>query len=259
MNYYDILGVSKTASTEEIKKAYRLKARETHPDVNKEQGTEDKFKEVNEAYTVLSDVDKRMQYDNPSPFSGVGSSGGFNIGDFLNSNFGFGGPRRRDINAPSKGATLRISKELSIFEALLGIDLSEVVNFEAMCNVCAGQGGTDFSNKCSTCGGAGQIVMSQGRMRIQQSCPKCGGRGALAVDTCVECLGTGSKQYTSDFSYSISPGFFGGRIGVEGKGAPGINGGPSGDVIVEVTVKPSLIDVNNITEDELKTLKKYLD
>ena len=259
MNYYDILGVGKEASSDEIKKAYRLKARETHPDVNKASDAEDRFKEASEAYSVLSDPAKRKQYDNPSSFQGGGFPGGFNMGDFINSNFGFGGPQRRDPNVPQQGATVRISKELSIYEALFGAEVEGTANFEAMCGNCAGQGGTNFSNKCEACGGSGQVVMVQGMLRMQQTCGACRGRGFLTMDICQDCSGSGNKRYLSKFSYTTPPGFFGGRLGIEGKGAPGTKGGPNGDVIVEVTVKPVSIDVNNITEEELKILKKHLD
>ena len=138
------------------------------------------------------------------------------------------------------------------------MNLEGSANFEAMCSKCSGQGGINFSNICKTCTGSGQVVMSQGNMHIQQVCQRCGGRGATASDICEGCSGSGGKRYTSEFSYSIPSGFFGGRIGVEGKGAPGLNGGPNGDVIVEVSVRPSSVDINNITKEELEILKKHL-
>ena len=195
MNYYDILGVSPKASSDEIKKAYRLKAKETHPDVNKNPEAEAEFKKISEAYTTLKDPDKRMQYDNPSSFPGMGAPGGFDIGDFLNANFGFGGGiPKRNVNAPSKGATLRVVKELSIYEALFGAEVEGESNFKSMCNVCSGQGGTNFSNTCKTCGGKGQVIISQGMMHIQQPCGNCKGRGKVPVNGCEECSGSGNKQ-----------------------------------------------------------------
>lgn len=260
MNYYDILGVSKDASFDAIKKAYRKKARETHPDVNKDPDAEERFKEISEAYSVLSDPDRRMKYDNPAP----GGLGGFgiNIEDFINSNFGPFGPmgRSRQRNdGPRKGASIQVNKKISLYEAMFGLTgIVGSASFEASCNACDGLGGNDFTKKCNTCGGAGRVAMSRGMMQIQQTCGACGGRGAFPKNVCVACSGKRVRAYKSEFSYDIPKGFYGGQLLVEGAGAPGIKGGPKGDAIIDVSLKLPDINKENVSEEELKTLKKYL-
>lgn len=260
MDYYKILGVSKDASQDEIKKAYRIRAKETHPDVNDSSEAEEEFKKVSEAYSVLGNPDKRVEYDNPSQnFGGFG----INIDDFLNSNFGpFGGAgfRRKKDNGPIKGASLRVKKEISVYESIFGVEVVDgVASFRAMCSKCFGEGGTDFSDVCKACGGSGVVVLNKGMMLIKQTCRECSGAGKRPKNICNECSGSGVREYSSNFSYTIPNNFLGGKILVEGAGAPGIRGGPPGDIIVEVGVKPPKINIEGISERDKEILKKHLD
>jgi len=260
MDYYGILGVEQTASASEIKKAYRQKARETHPDVNKEEGAEDLFKKVSEAYSVLSDPEKRAQYDNPTPhMPGFPGGGGINIDDFIRAatqGRGFG--RQQEPTSPQPGMSIRVQKELSLYEAMFGTKASGEARFVAKCGGCGGLGGKDFSEKCAACGGSGHIITQTGMMTVTQTCKRCMGVGKVPKENCDECSGSGMKEYTSEFSYDIPSGFAGGAIGVAGKGAPGLFGGPPGDVRVEVRVRFPDVSKDELTEEELAVFKKHL-
>jgi len=260
MNYYDILGVSKDASTEDIKKAYRKKARETHPDVNKDDpSAEEKFKQVSEAYTVLSDVAKRAEYDNPSV-------PGFNgdLEDFLNAHFRsgpFGRNRRTATRAPNQsepGASVRATATISLYDSVVGCSLHDKIEFVASCDDCNGLGGEDFTKLCQNCGGTGYHESRQGVLTMRQVCTRCSGTGVLPAKPCASCDGSTKKSYTQEYTVDIPVGFRGGRTILEGKGAPGMFGGPPGDLHLEIAVKFPDVDVSNLTDEEKLILKKYL-
>jgi len=260
MDYYDILGVSKGATKEEIKKAYRQKARETHPDVNNgDLAAEEKFKQVSEAYSVLGDDTKRAEYDNPE----VANFG--NIEDFINAHFAggpFGAPRRRTAsrapNTPEPGPSVRARQDISLYDSMFGVTLTGVAGFVAKCDECNGLGGSDFTSVCSTCGGRGFQETNSGRMVIRNACGECSGAGVLPKNKCPGCSGHGKKHYDSEYTLGVPAGFRGGSLLVEGAGAPGVFGGPSGDLMVEVAIRFPEVDTSQLSNEEISVLKKFL-
>lgn len=263
MDYYDILGVERSASPEEIKKAYRKKAHETHPDVNKDDtGAEDKFKMVAEAYGVLGDAEKKAMYDNPAHGFAGGFPGGpgFNIEDFINAHMGGVriNPFEQNQGGAENGLSVRVRSEITLYGAMFGSESSGEARFVAKCGECGGMGGMDFSEKCEACGGVGHVVLQSGMMTMTHMCKRCMGKGKAAKDICGECSGSGMKEYVSEYSYTTPPGFFGGVVNILGKGAPGVFGGPAGDIRVEVKVKYPEVDFSEVTEEELNVFKKYL-
>lgn len=263
-SYYDILGVSKEASQDEIKVAYRNKAKETHPDINSDPGAEDMFKQVSEAYSVLSDENKRAEYDarTSGVFPGFGFPGGFpgfpggipqGFEDFFVS--AASGHHRK--NAPRKGSTVSIERTLSLYEALIGTTFKATVNFSARCDSCGGSGGLTM-DKCTRCNGAGNIYTQQGTMRFGTTCNYCHGAGETPRDVCPTCNRTGRKEYSRDISVDVPAGFSGGNIVVPGLGAPGIKGGPPGDIVVEFNIKLVKLNSNELSEEELSVLRKLL-
>lgn len=253
-DYYEVLGVSKTASEEEIKRAFRKLAKQYHPDVNKEEGAEEKFKEIGEAYAILSDPEKRRQYDQfgHAAFDG-GSSGfqGFSADDidlgsifdeFFGSNFGFnfgGGSRRR--NGPSKGRDRLVRMNLTFEEAVFGCKKSINIDLNETCSKCHGVGG--FHEKtCSKCNGRGTIVMEQksmfGIFQTQTTCNECGGSGKTFEETCNLCRGTGYTKGNKEILVTVPEGVDTGyQLRISGKGEAGSNGGPNGDIYIEFNVK----------------------
>lgn len=253
-DYYEVLGVSKTASEEEIKRAFRKLAKQYHPDVNKEAGAEEKFKEIGEAYAILSDPEKRRQYDQfgHAAFDG-GSSGfqGFSADDidlgsifdeFFGSNFGFnfgGGSRRR--NGPSKGRDRLVRMNLTFEEAVFGCKKSINIDLNEICSKCHGAGG--FHEKtCSKCNGRGTIVMEQksmfGIFQTQTTCNECGGSGKTFEETCNLCRGTGYTKENKEILVTVPEGVDTGyQLRISGKGEAGSNGGPNGDIYIEFNVK----------------------
>lgn len=253
-DYYEVLGVSKTASEEEIKRAFRKLAKQYHPDVNKEEGAEEKFKEIGEAYAILSDPEKRRQYDQfgHAAFDG-GSSGfqGFSADDidlgsifdeFFGSNFGFnfgGGSRRR--NGPSKGRDRLVRMNLTFEEAVFGCKKSINIDLNETCSKCHGAGG--FHEKtCSKCNGRGTIVMEQksmfGIFQTQTTCNECGGSGKTFEETCNLCRGTGYTKENKEILVTVPEGVDTGyQLRISGKGEAGSNGGPNGDIYIEFNVK----------------------
>lgn len=253
-DYYEVLGVSKTASEEEIKRAFRKLAKQYHPDVNKEAGAEEKFKEIGEAYAILSDPEKRRQYDQfgHAAFDG-GSSGfqGFSADDidlgsifdeFFGSNFGFnfgGGSRRR--NGPSKGRDRLVRMNLTFEEAVFGCKKSINIDLNETCSKCHGAGG--FHEKtCSKCNGRGTIVMEQksmfGIFQTQTTCNECGGSGKTFEETCNLCRGTGYTKENKEILVTVPEGVDTGyQLRISGKGEAGSNGGPNGDIYIEFNVK----------------------
>ncbi|HEC17304.1 MAG TPA: molecular chaperone DnaJ [Sedimenticola sp.] len=245
-DYYEVLGVSKNASEAELKKSYRRLAMKYHPDRNT--GTEAKFKEVKEAYEVLSDAQKRAAYDQFG-HAGVDSSmgrgpggpgGGVNFSDIFGDVFGdiFGGGRGgQRVN---RGADLRYNLELSLESAVAGTTVKIRVPAHKTCPTCRGSGAKKGSKPetCTTCGGHGQVRMQQGFFSIQQTCPRCQGAGTIIKDPCPSCRGQGRVQETKTLSVKVPPGVdTGDRIRLAGEGEAGEHGGPPGDLYVQVMVK----------------------
>jgi molecular chaperone DnaJ len=254
-DYYEVLGVSKTATDDELKKAYRQLAKKYHPDTNPgDKAAEAKFKEASEAYAVLSDADKRRQYDQfgHSAFEGgAGGAGGFDfsgmdMGDIFGDIFGdlFGGGRsRRSNNGPMQGANLRTSVRITFEEAVFGIEKDLELNLKDECPACHGSGAKHGSSvdTCSKCGGKGQVVYTQqslfGMIRNVQTCPDCKGTGKIIKEKCPDCYGNGYITSKKKIKVSIPAGIDNGQsVRIRSKGEPGVNGGPRGDLLVEVDV-----------------------
>ncbi len=258
-DYYEILGVSKTASDEEIKRAFRKLAKQYHPDINKEPGAEEKFKEIGEAYAVLSDANKRRQYDqfgHAAFENGGGSAQGFSgfdmgdidlediLGDLFGGGFrgfsGFTGHTRAQAR-PAKGENIRVVLNLSFEEAAFGCEKDIKLNLTSECPKCKGKGG--FNEKtCRTCGGAGKVLEQAqtifGYMQTQKTCPDCKGRGKTYESTCDECKGRGSVEKVKTLTVTIPEGVDEGyQLRLSGKGNAGLNGGPNGDVFLEFKIK----------------------
>lgn len=252
-DYYEILGVSRDVSEQELKKAYRRIAMKYHPDRNPDDAdAEEKFKEATEAYEVLSDADKRAAYDQfghagVSGGAGMGGgAGGFGsfsdiFGDVFGDIFGGGG---RGRGGPARGADLRYTLELSLEDAVKGTTVKIRVPTLASCDVCDGSGAKAGSkpSTCTTCGGIGQVRMQQGFFSVQQTCPNCRGRGTVISDPCRKCHGQGRVEETKTLSVKVPPGVDSGdRIRLAGEGEAGMDGGPPGDLYVQVAVKPHSI------------------
>lgn len=252
-DYYEVLGLDRDASKDEIRKAYRKLARKYHPDVNKEEGAEEKFKEAKEAYEVLNDEQKRAQYDqfghagaSGQGFGGFGGaqdfSGGF--GDIFDMFFG-GGGRTRDPNAPQQGADLQYTMVLEFEEAIFGKEAKITIPKEEECDTCHGSGARPGSkvDTCSHCHGSGQLNTEQntpfGRVVNRRVCHYCNGTGKIIPEKCPTCHGTGRVKKQKKIEVSIPAGIDEGQqIRVSGKGEAGVNGGPPGDLFVVIQVKP---------------------
>lgn len=249
-DYYEVLGVSKTADEKEIKKAYRRVAMKHHPDRNPDnKEAEEKFKEASEAYEVLSDAQKRQAYDQfghdavggmGGGGAGAGGFGNFSdiFGDVFGDIFGGGGGGRR--GGPSRGADLRYNLELSLEDAVQGTNVKIKVPTAVHCGTCSGSGakpGTSAST-CTTCGGVGQVRMQQGFFSVQQTCPNCRGKGTIIADPCTDCHGAGRVEEEKTLSVKVPAGVDSGdRIRLAGEGEAGPQGGPAGDLYVQVVVK----------------------
>ena len=245
-DYYEILGVSKGASQDEIKKSYRRLAMKYHPDRNKSDASaETKFKEAKEAYEILKDEEKRSAYDRfghegvrTGPGGGGFSAEGF--GDIFGDVFGdiFGGGRRGSSQV-FRGADLGYELKLDLERAVAGDTVTIDVPTQVACDECDGSGakkGKDAST-CTTCGGVGQVRMQQGFFSIQQTCPACKGQGAVIKDPCRHCHGQGRVGRTKTLNVKVPPGVDDGdKIRLSGEGEVGLNGGPPGDLYVEVRV-----------------------
>ena len=254
-DYYEVLGVSKTASDDEIKKAFRTLAKKYHPDMHPgDKECEEKFKEAQEAYAVLSDAEKRKQYDQfgHAAFDGTGGgAGGFDfsgmdMGDIFGDLFGdfFGGGSRRRINdGPMKGSNLRTSVRITFEEAIFGCEKEIEMVLKDECHTCHGTGAKPGTTPetCPKCGGKGKVVFTQqsffGTVQNVQTCPDCGGSGKIIKDKCPDCRGTGYIASKKKIQVSIPAGIDNGQsVRIREKGEPGINGGPRGDLLVEVVV-----------------------
>ncbi len=254
-DYYEILGVNRDASAEDIKKAYRRLAMKHHPDRNPDNPkSEEHFKEAKEAYEILSDAQKRSAYDqfghagvDPSAGGGQGfggnGMGGFS--DAFSDIFGdiFGGGRGGRSNV-FRGADLRYNLEIGLEEAARGTETRIRIPTMAECETCKGSGakkGTE-PKVCPTCGGHGQVRMQQGFFSIQQTCPKCHGTGRFIAEPCTSCHGAGRVKQHKTLSVKIPAGIDeGDRIRLSGEGEPGVNGGPPGDLYVQIHLKPHTV------------------
>jgi molecular chaperone DnaJ len=273
-DYYEILGVPRTASAEDLKTAFRNLARQYHPDVNKEPDAEERFKEINEAYAVLSDPDKRAAYDRYGR-AGLDGMGGVpdwstvDLSDILEGLFGFGGfsggsTRRR--NAPRRGADIGYTVSLSFDEIVHGVEKEIDITRDEVCSTCKGSGAEPGTSRkrCETCGGHGEVRQTRqtflGAMVQVTACPTCGGSGEVIPSPCHTCRGRGLEKKTTKKVVNIPAGVDNGtQIRLAGEGQPGINGGPHGNLYLEVAVKPHkylrrkgddiLLDLNiNITQ-----------
>ena len=254
--YYDRLGVSKDASQDEIKRAYRKMSKKYHPDINKEPGAEEKYKEGQEAYETLSDDKKRAAYDQYGPdgangFGGQGGFGGFDGGagfggfEDIFSSF-FGGGATRNPNAPRQGDDLQYRVNLSFEEAIFGAEKEVHYNREATCKTCSGSGAKPGTSPvtCGRCHGQGVINVDTqtplGMMRRQVTCDVCHGTGQEIKEPCQTCHGTGHEKQSHKVSVKIPAGVeTGQQIRLAGQGEAGFNGGPYGDLFVIINVNPS--------------------
>jgi len=254
-DYYEVLGVAKNADEAEIKKAYRRMAMKLHPDRNPDDPkAEEKLKAVNEAYEVLSDTQKRGAYDqfghagvNSQFGGGQGGPQDFgNFSDIFSDVFGDifggagGGARGGRRNGPQRGSDLRYNLEMTLEDAVRGGEKKIRIPVLEKCEPCNGSGAKAGSKPvtCNTCGGIGQVRMQQGFFSVQQTCPNCRGRGTIISDPCTSCHGQGRKEESKTLSVKIPPGVdTGDRVRLSGEGEAGPNGGPSGDLYVQVAVR----------------------
>lgn len=245
-DYYEVLGVSKTVSPQELKQAYRKLALQYHPDRNPgNQDAEEKFKEASEAYEVLSDAEKRQRYDRfghgANGFEGFGQGfTGVNLNDIFGDLFGeiFGGARQKR-GGRSRGSDLRYNLEISFEEAAFGCEVQVKIPKPKRCEVCSGTGSKDGQVRtCATCGGAGELRFTQGFFAVSRPCNQCNGSGQTIADPCAKCRGAGRYDAESQLSVKIPGGVdTGTRVRLAGEGEPGDAGGPSGDLYVVVHVK----------------------
>lgn len=251
-DYYEILGVQRSATPDELKTAFRNLARQYHPDVNKSPDAEERFKEINEAYAVLSDTDKRAAYDRYG-VEGLNGMGGIpnyadiDLSDILEGLFGFGfgggGSSRRSRNAPRRGADLSTVLQLTFEEAIFGTDKEIEITRDETCSACHGSGSEPGSGptRCATCNGQGEVRTVRqsifGSMVQVVTCPSCGGKGEVISNPCKTCRGRGLERRTIRKVVTIPPGVDNGtQLRLGGEGQPGANGGPNGNLYIEMRV-----------------------
>lgn len=257
-DYYEVLGVDRNADAATIKKAYRALGKKYHPDANPgDKEAEEKFKELSEAYAILSDPEKKQKYDQfgHAAFENGGGAGGFGgfdfggmdftdiFGDIFGDMFGGGRRSRRSYNGPMQGASIRKGVRITFEEAIFGCEKELDVIIKEPCTTCGGSGAKPGTTPqtCEKCGGRGQVVYTTqsffGTMQNVQTCPECNGSGKVIKEKCSNCAGTGFVATKKKISVSIPAGIDNGQsIRIREKGEPGINGGPRGDLLVEVTV-----------------------
>ncbi|MEA5026583.1 MAG: molecular chaperone DnaJ [Erysipelotrichaceae bacterium] len=257
-DYYEILGITKTASEAEIKKAYRTLAKKYHPDVNKEAGAEEKFKEINEAYEVLGDAQKKANYDqfghagmDGAGFNGFsGSTAGFDdlsdiFGSFFGGGGGFGGTssRRTNTTGPRKGQDLYMKMKVDFMDAIFGKTETITLDVDEQCSECMGTGARSKSDVhvCGRCHGQGTIITQQrtafGVFQSQNVCPDCNGTGKIIANKCRKCNGSGYEHKRINVDVKVPEGIqTGQQLRVSGKGERGANGGPNGDLYIEIVV-----------------------
>ena len=253
-DYYEVLGLQKGASQDEIKKAYRTLAKKYHPDINKEPGAEEKFKEINEAYDTLSDEQKKARYDqygfdDPTQgfsggqgFSGFGGQGFGGFDDIINQFFG-GGARRSNGTSPQQGADVEKQMNISFEDAVYGCKKKVRLTVDEECIHCGGTGAETKNDIhiCQKCKGRGRVIMRQqtifGYTNVETNCPDCGGKGKVITKKCPECNGKGRVRKTKDVEVTIPAGMQTGMtLRMEGYGEAGINGGPNGDLYITFNV-----------------------
>ena len=263
-DYYEVLGVNKGATDDEIKKAYRKLARKYHPDLNKDNPeAAEKFKEIGEAYEILSDKDKRARYDQfgfagVDPNYGAGQGGGFGggfgfedvdlgdiFGSFFGGGFGGGGSRTNRANAPRQGESIRRTVMLNFEEAAFGCEKEIEIERVEQCTECGGTGAEKgyTPETCSNCHGTGTVKQTQrtpfGAFSSTGPCPNCRGTGQIIKKPCKKCRGTGQERRSRKLSVKIPAGIDDGQsVALRGQGGAGVNGGPAGDVIVTVSIRP---------------------
>lgn len=264
-DYYEVLGVSRTASKDEIKSAYRRLAKKYHPDLNHEPGAEQKFKEVQEAYEVLYDDNKRKMYDQfghaafeqggagapggGNPFANAGFAGAgfqdFDLGDIFSSFFGGGARRERPTYGPRRGEDTLMRVRINFMDAVLGKKVSIPVSYDEPCPECGGSGARSPNDvrSCPDCGGTGYVRTQRrtlfGIMEGQEECPRCGGSGKIIDAKCPACGGKGYTHIRRDLTVNIPAGINAGQqIRVQGKGGRGANGGENGDLYLEMVINP---------------------
>lgn len=247
LDYYEILGVAKSASADELKKAYRKLAMQYHPDKNPgDKEAENKFKDINEAYDVLRDEQKRAAYDRfgHAAFESGGGGGGFgfDVGDIFDEMFGemFGGGRRQQ-QASGRGADLRTDLEITMAEAFTGAEKTIRIVTSAQCKDCSGAGTASGSSPvaCPMCNGAGRVRAQQGFFTIERTCPSCQGMGRVIKDPCKSCGGAGRVRQERTLAVNIPAGVEDGtRIRLAGEGEAGLRGAPAGDLYVMLSIKP---------------------
>lgn len=263
-DFYEVLGISKSASKDEIKSAYRKLAKKYHPDINHDADAPEKFKEVQEAYDILYDDKKRQMYDQfgmaafenggstggaGNPFQGGGFSsqgfGGVDLGDIFNSFFGGGSTRSSQNYGPQRGNDTLSRVRISFMDAINGKTITIPITYDENCSTCGGTGAKTSNDikTCPDCGGRGYIRTQQrtifGVMENQTTCPKCGGTGKIITDKCPDCGGKGYKRVKKDMDVNIPAGINSGQqLRVAGKGERGVNGGPNGDLFLEIIVSP---------------------
>ncbi len=252
-DYYEVLGISKNASTEEIKKAYRTLAKKYHPDLNKEPGAEEKFKEVQEAYEILNDESKRSMYDRfghagvdqnaaASGFGGGFSFTDFDVGDIFSSFFG-GGTRRTNPNTPMQGEDKFLQMEISFLDAAFGVKKTIQLNVEEKCSTCNGSGAASAKDivKCPHCRGSGRLRQQQktmfGAFETTTTCPYCNGRGTTINNKCNTCKGAGYVRKKINVDIDVPAGInTGQQLRISGRGERGRNGGANGDLYIQIIV-----------------------
>ncbi len=254
-DYYEVLGVAQSASGDDIRRAYRQAALKYHPDRNPgDKSAEDKFKECTEAFSVLSDDEKRSVYDRfghaglngGADFSGVGVNDILNhfqdmFSDFFGGGFGFGGQQSGRRRRPERGQDVRVAKELSLAEAMVGGKHEVVVRGPVPCETCQGKGAKPGTSptKCSQCRGTGQVTAQRGFIMFSSPCARCRGTGTYIAEPCETCSGAGAVERSRRVLVSFPPGIDSGqRLRVPGQGMPGVEGTPPGDLYVEVEITP---------------------
>jgi molecular chaperone DnaJ len=250
-DYYEILGVPKNATNDELKSAFRRLARQYHPDVNKSPDAEERFKEINEAYAVLSDDDKRAAYDRYGHAGVRGQYGApdfgvdfTNFADIFGDLFGFGRQTTRQRNAPRRGADLQYRLDLTFEEAVFGVDREIEITRDEICSTCGGNGAEPGTSpvRCTTCNGSGEVRQVRqtilGSMVQVSTCPTCGGQGETIATPCHTCRGRGQERKTRHKVVTVPAGVdTGTQMRLAGEGQPGVNGGPNGNLFIAINVK----------------------